>query len=191
MKSDSKIRSFIAAEISPEVQDAIRVFQADLAPLFTDFRWTPPEQIHITLLFLGEISMHVLAELIEQIPQRIADIKRFSMTPMGLDAFPHSAQARVLWVGFQSVPSQLLQLHVRLSELSEMLELNLDTRRFKPHLTLARYRNVHRGSDLTSYLSQFITIIFPGLKIDHITLFRSDYKSSRPIYTRLAEFGLI
>lgn len=191
MKSDSKIRSFIAAEISPEVQDAIRVFQADLAPLFTDFRWTPPEQIHITLLFLGEISMHVLAELIEQIPQRIADIKRFSMTPMGLDAFPHSAQARVLWVGFQSVPSQLLQLHVRLSELSEMLELNLDTRRFKPHLTLARYRNVHRGSDLTSYLSQFKTIIFPGLKIDHITLFRSDYKSSRPIYTRLAEFGLI
>ena len=101
------LRSFIAVEVPSEIQRAI---SHDLAPLQKALpkpiiRWVAPQNVHLTLKFLGDVSPANL--------ERVADVLRveagahpaFSMTVVGIGAFPSPHRARVIWVGLEAPPA--------------------------------------------------------------------------------------
>ena len=111
-----------------------------------EVRWTPSELWHVTVQFLGEVGSQGarLREVFADLPMPQT---KLILRLHGFGAFPTPEEARVLWMGVQENQA-FLQYQ---QDISSMLESNgfaLGERDFKPHLTLARFRNVTSVSDL-------------------------------------------
>jgi RNA 2',3'-cyclic 3'-phosphodiesterase len=136
-----------ATEVSPP-RDTERLFialplpdsvRAELAGLLEPLRgvsWTRPEQLHLTLRFLGEVP----AGCVERIEERLAAIRvePFIIPVEGVGAFPPKGPPRVIWVGVGAGHPHLFQLRQRLDDAVLAAGIDFDVRFFQPHITLAR-----------------------------------------------------
>jgi 2'-5' RNA ligase len=143
------MRLFIAIELDGHARRAIAGEQARLkAALDGDrsgLRWIRPEQMHLTLAFLGEIDdsrSHVLIEMM----RRPIMGEPFPVVFGGLGAFPPRGAPRVLWLGLTSGARQVMNVQQQVSDRVAGLGIPLEPRSFHPHLTLARWRT-SRESD--------------------------------------------
>ena len=136
------IRTFISIPIPLDIHQAIDGVMAALKKEQLDVRWTPQENRHLTLVFLGDIPARLVSHVCEC---AMAVAKAFSpirLTLKGAGVFASIRQARVLWVGVQNSDHQLGDFHRRLqSELKQVEGLGIipETRPFKPHLTIGRF----------------------------------------------------
>ena len=105
--------------------------------------WTKPDQMHLTLAFLGEHPAEAL-ERMYAAAEPCCQIKAFDATLSGAGAFPSPRRAHVLWLGITEGASELSALAERLCSGLRGAGFELETRPFKPHLTVAR---VKRGGE--------------------------------------------
>jgi len=126
-------RLFIAIDPPPEVRDQLTGLCCGLP----DARWTPPEQLHLTLCFIGEVDGATFLDIREALEQIQA--APFSLRLQGVGFFPPRGQPRVVWAGVEkSEPLMVLQRKIttRLFQLG----VELENRKFSPHITLARLK---------------------------------------------------
>jgi len=125
-------RLFVALAL-PE---SVRATLAGLAQPLPGVTWTRPEQLHVTLRFLGDVP----AEQFAPILQRLSSVRvaPFVLPVEGVGAFPLNRPPRVLWIGTGSGHPRLFQLRQRLDDALLASGLQLDVRTFHPHVTLAR-----------------------------------------------------
>jgi len=105
--------------------------------------WTKPEQMHLTLAFLGEHPSEALAGMFAA-AEPCCQIKAFEAVLTGVGAFPDPRRAHVLWLGISQGASELSALAERLCAGLRAAGFELEARPFKPHLTVAR---VKRGGE--------------------------------------------
>lgn len=137
------LRLFFAVPIPEVVQQAVEVAQKQLrAEMGEDgIRWEKPDKFHYTLKFLGDTSAADKAQAIEAARAAAGQIAPFMLTLGGIGTFPEKRRPQILWIGAKNgVPD--------LTRLAEYLDRSLaergfapETRRFKPHLTLARIKS--------------------------------------------------
>jgi RNA 2',3'-cyclic 3'-phosphodiesterase len=107
-------------------------------------RWARPEQLHLTLQFLGDIDPDVLPEAGAWLAQACRLHQPFTLSLAGLGFFPNPRRPRVLWVGLGDAVNQLLRLQSDVSEAVAPFGNHREKRAFHPHLTLARVRHGSR-----------------------------------------------
>jgi len=136
------MRAFIALELSPQLREGLDSLMRDLkGPRGIKGRWVPWENIHLTLRFLGEVDEEQV-EAIGELLERVAAASRpFSLSLEGLGAFPSSFRPRVLWVGVKKGLEVLEKMYNQLEEGLFKLGVPPNDKAFKPHLTLARFKN--------------------------------------------------
>ncbi|HDD53686.1 MAG TPA: RNA 2',3'-cyclic phosphodiesterase [Thermosulfidibacter takaii] len=135
------MRAFIAMELSPQVKESLRKLINDLKSRNIKGRWVPPENIHLTLRFLGNIEEDQV-KAIEQLLEEVAEeADPFQISIEGLGAFPHPARPRVLWVGVKEGTTTLQRLYQIIEKGLVRLGFPPNDKSFKPHLTLARFKN--------------------------------------------------
>jgi RNA 2',3'-cyclic 3'-phosphodiesterase len=132
------MRSFVALLLDDPAREAVAAEIERLRPLSRAVAWVPPPNLHLTLRFLGDQTPDRLREVERGLEETAATWSSFSMTLVGLGAFPGLDHPRVLWVGVSegAATARALQLGV---------EVALDTRGFgrearpwHPHLTIGR-----------------------------------------------------
>jgi 2'-5' RNA ligase len=125
-------RCFIALTPPAAVRGAV----AELITPLPGVCWTRPQQLHVTLRFLGEVA----AETIERVSERLAAIRvePFILPTEGVGSFPPDAPPRVIWVGVGKGHPRLYQLRQRLDDSLLAAGLDLELRAFHPHVTVAR-----------------------------------------------------
>jgi 2'-5' RNA ligase len=125
--------------VRPPVE-AVEDLDAFLAPRREagGFRWTVPEQWHLTLAFLDDVPDRTLDDLIERLERAAA--KRHPMTARfaGGGAFPHVAHAKVLWAGVDTDRTEIDRLATGAKAEASRAGASVDGQRFRAHLTLAR-----------------------------------------------------
>jgi 2'-5' RNA ligase len=132
-------RLFVACELPPPV----RAVLAALATPLPGVAWTRPEQMHLTLRFLGDVDTDRIGALREKLPAvRVAP---FLLPVEGLGTFPPQRPPRVLWAGVGSGHPHLFQLRQRLDDALLAAGLDFDLRTFQPHITLARCAETAAG----------------------------------------------
>jgi len=109
-------------------------------------RWTPPALWHVTVQFLGEVPQVRAAALRDLLEQWKPD-GNVTLRMHGLGAFPSNEEGRVLWMGVQE-SQEFLDMQAALGERLRAGGFELGEREFKPHLTLARFRNTMNLTDL-------------------------------------------
>src|SRR5262245_48342032 len=100
-------------------------------------RWTPPENFHLTLRFIGEVS-EADAEDIHDTLMSVRT-KAFDISLAGVGHFESKGQVHTLWAGIEKNP-ELTALRDRIESALVRFGLEPEERRYTPHVTLARLR---------------------------------------------------
>ncbi|MEH6578202.1 MAG: RNA 2',3'-cyclic phosphodiesterase [Amphritea sp.] len=151
-----------------------------LCPRLKGVRPTPPEQLHLTLLFLGEQPDDILAEVTQP-------LQELSFAPMEVefDTVGHF-RSGVIWLGIKPNPP-LIRLQKKLHNLLSQQGFQLEQRKFKPHITLARCK-----TRLTPHLMQSFTQAFEEqhfcFRTDHLLLKSSELTEKGAIHRTEAEW---
>src|SRR5690606_37799014 len=129
----SVIRSFIAVDLSPEVCRKLSEVSAQLKQQIPGnvLRWTPVNNVHLTLKFLGDVSTSNLDVLQEVIQREAARRLAFTMNSGSLGAFPSTQRPRVIWIGVQA-PDELFALQRGLEDELARLGYAREERDFSP-----------------------------------------------------------
>lgn len=125
-------RLFIALPLPAEVRDS-------LVALYEPVRgvhWTRPEQLHLTLCFLGDIELPLAGKLESVLSQ--VSVERFFLPVEGVGVFPSRGPTGVIWAGIGRGHPRLHQLRKQIDEILLQTGVPLDVRVFHPHITLAR-----------------------------------------------------
>lgn len=192
--AEDVIRTFIAVDLPSSVLEALGQISAQLQSKLPDtaVRWVNVEKMHLTLKFLGDVSLENIG-MVERILKSEAAKRPVMEIGIGrIGAFPKMRHPRVIWIGVEA-PSELFDLRRGIEDGVARLGYNYDKYEFTPHLTLGRIsrkasatdvRNV--GNVLHDYHVGFLGVA----RIDAVHLYRSDLHPDGATYTRLFSANL-
>jgi RNA 2',3'-cyclic 3'-phosphodiesterase len=189
------IRSFIAIRLDEKAVAALRRAQSLLRnrPAGQAARWGHPEDIHLTLKFLGDVPADVIPEIAESLKTACTPSAPFEIALAGLGCFPNCRQPRVIWAGIKEAAA-LRNLQGAVEEAMNDLGYAPEERAFSPHLTLARVERNAKSKEVAA-LGQEVERAGLGeiatMRVDGVYLIRSDLRPAGPIYTELAEARLL
>ncbi|MBA2431050.1 MAG: RNA 2',3'-cyclic phosphodiesterase [Chthoniobacterales bacterium] len=129
-------RLFVAIDIPEPITQQL----LELNPHLPGVRWLKPEQMHLTLSFLGQVGP--IAE--EALREKLNAVRftAFFMPVSGLGAFPAKGKPHVIWTGVGTGHPQLFHVYKRVQEAALGAGLEPELRRWHPHITIARCRDV-------------------------------------------------
>ncbi|MFQ5615477.1 MAG: RNA 2',3'-cyclic phosphodiesterase, partial [Anaerolineales bacterium] len=135
----SVFRAFIAVDLSPEILKQLEQVARDLKQNLENLpiRWVPTANIHVTLKFLGDVSVSNVAMLEKIIQSTASGHHHFTISVGGLGVFPSKRRPRVVWVGVET-PAEMKSVHRGIEIETARLGYRSENRLFKPHLTLGR-----------------------------------------------------
>jgi 2'-5' RNA ligase len=188
------LRSFIAIEIPSEIQQAIARATAGLQEAVPRpaVRWVAPQNIHLTLKFLGDVSPANLEQLARSLRVETANHPVFRASIGGVGVFPHPRQPRVIWIGCQAPPA-LVSLYRGVEAVCARLGYVAEKRAFSPHLTLGRVGNSISPTELEHLRLAMQQVEAKDLGIfavEAVHIFKSDLQPGGSIYTRLYSLPL-
>lgn len=137
------IRTFIAVDLDEDIRKAIARACGAIDLGGAKVRWTSPDQLHVTLKFLGDVPDDRVADVCDIVADAAARHDPFHFGVRGLLAIPPAGRKlRMVWAGVTDPTGELaaLQEHVETSLLG--LGFREETRRFRPHVTAGRFRRV-------------------------------------------------
>ena len=186
------IRSFLAFELPREIGQVVTDISGKLRNTSLRVRWVKPENIHLTLVFLGSIRPEHLDAVQEQTRAVCEGHQPFNIKLRGMGIFGNRRHPRVLWLGLDG---DLKGMGVFRDELQQPLQpfgVQTEKRAFNPHLTLGRFRKDTRASEeLDGLMRKYGNLTSPLCTLDRLVLFRSDLKPDGAVYTEMATWLLI
>jgi 2'-5' RNA ligase len=183
------LRLFIAIGIPVHTKREIGELLDILKKFDADVKWIPPENIHLTLKFLGSASENLLTDIRKALLPIISSYEPFYITIQSTGVFPNEKYPRVLWIGI--VDSDLLKsLRDRIERSLALLGFQRDDKDFHPHLTLGRVRDKKGMIPLMQEFRQFRDRRFGDFLVDRVELMKSDLKPSGAEYASLYSMPL-
>ena len=152
------------------------------------FAWTRPEQMHVTLRFIGALEAARAMDLAEALAA--VRVEPFFLPLEGLGVFPPRGTPRVVWVGVGKGHPHLFQLRQRIDDTLLACGIEADVRRFHPHVTLARLRPEASAGAVQHFLKSHRGFEGPIFRVEHFGLYASELTSEGAVHTLVAEFAL-
>ncbi|HEV8486925.1 MAG TPA: RNA 2',3'-cyclic phosphodiesterase [Blastocatellia bacterium] len=179
---DDPIRTFICIEIPETVKERIADLQRELKQIDAQVSWVKPANIHLTLKFLGPVAPSRMAGVRHAVERAAGSCSPFEVEVSRTGCFPSPRNPKVLWVGLSNIPNQLQQLHQAMEDELARAGFARETKRFSPHLTIARVRSP-RGAPAVA--ERLIASTFPGqtFSATEVIVMRSDLNPSGSVYT--------
>ena len=167
------LRLFVALELPDDLRARLAQMQYGLA----DAKWVAPENLHLTLRFIGNVSDDEY-EPIALALQKV-EAHAFSLSLRGLNHFGNN-KPRAVWVDVIDCPA-LIHLADKVEVALQRMGLSPEQRKFTPHITLARFKK-SSPAKIGDYLSAQGDFTHPPITIDHFTLYSSVLGHSGPTY---------
>jgi 2'-5' RNA ligase len=166
------MRLFIAINLNDEMKDALMDIQDTMRTYGVRGKETPPENMHLTLAFIGEYDD---PERVKEIVESI-EIRPFEMSLSGIGAF-----GDLWWVGTNN-SAPLMAVSRRLRRAMAEAGIPFDRKKFSPHITIIRRA---RGALSKEAAGEITDVIAASMTVDHISLMRSDRGKYGMVYTEL------
>lgn len=156
-------------------------------PETTDrLRWTDPAQWHLTLTFCGEVDERTTERLVERLSRAATRHPPMTLSLAGAGAFSRPARAHALWVGLAGETEAVGKLAASTSAAARRCGIGVETRRFRPHLTIAR---ASPPADVRDVLSAFSSYDGPEWTATDLHLVRSTL-GARTVHERIGTWPL-
>ena len=181
------MRLFVALEIPSAVREKLAALIEALRAVSPQTRWVRPENLHVTLKFIGEVPEEKLAGIRAALAGIRSD-QPCTLDFRGLGFFPNEKQPRVLWVGVEASPN-LKTLAADIELAMEPLGIPREQRPFSPHLTLSRFERTRPLEKLRAAIQENAARDFGSLRTSKFHLIESKLKPSGAEYTTLESFA--
>ena len=189
------IRTFVAIPLEEEMHRQLARLIDNLRESMPAraVRWVAPENIHLTLKFLGDVPPAQIDAITEALRRAASTATPFSFELVGFGCFPSARRPRVLWVGIRETSGSLQSLQEAVEKELGQLGFKREERGFSPHLTLGRVREEAPASavrEIGQLMEKLEFGVLGQQEVTSIHLFKSDLRPTGPIYTSLAELPL-
>jgi len=186
------MRLFVAIDLDDDARAAIadeqKCLKAAIGQSGSSMKWVRPEQMHLTLVFLGEVAEPSAPAIVDAL-NRPVDQVPFDLALSGVGVFPPRGAPTVLWIGAAAGADDSVELQRHLADRVRRLGVAVESRPFHPHLTLARWKT-SRGADRARARAAGHDRVVAAVHVDHATLYQSRLSSTGPTYTPLARATL-
>jgi RNA 2',3'-cyclic 3'-phosphodiesterase len=189
-EASTRHRIFVAVDVAPHIKETLAGIPDRLGTASRMLRWVPPDNLHLTLRFLGEITAAQAARVAEAARQAARTAAPFSVTLDGLGAFPSPRRPRVVWVGIADGADRLTALARALEEEIVHRKFPREPRSFQPHLTVARVRAGGPPPDLTAGLANAGVSVIGTQEVAALVVMESFLHPSGPEYREVARASL-
>ncbi len=185
------VRLFVAVEIAEEIRKKLAAFQDTLKKLDANAGWVTPENLHITLKFIGYIDEEKIDTIVTIIRESVTHIKPFDLQYVGVGAFPTNKNPRVVFADVIDSGGFLTKIHERLDNQFMGLGIEHETRKFEAHLTVGRIKTRKNVGNLMEGLNSYNGFDFGADHVTQVVLMKSDLSSEGAVYTRLYRVDLV
>ena len=175
------MRSFIAVKISSAQRNKIAELIRDFRRRDTQVKWVRPENLHVTLKFLGEVDEKILPDLYNSLEKSLTNDQIFDFNLKALGCFPNVRRPRVIWVGIDRGANNLKALAAKVDNAMAEFGFEREKRGFSPHLTIGRVRDP-QGVELVTGQFEKIRFETEPCLIDEVVFFQSILKREGPTY---------
>jgi RNA 2',3'-cyclic 3'-phosphodiesterase len=191
------LRTFVAVEISNPIRAKTESLIADLdgtAALdgtTAEVKWVEPQNLHLTMKFLGEVHENELAQVCQAVGRGVANFEPFELELRGAGAFPTAERPRTVWLGAGDGLEAMVAMHDKIE--AELAELGYreEHRRFQPHLTLGRVRGEGDGIvELGQRIVAKADFAAGRLLVGAVGVFSSALRREGPVYQRVGSLPL-
>jgi RNA 2',3'-cyclic 3'-phosphodiesterase len=185
-----QIRSFISIELPETVKLELAGVESKLKRACSfPVKWVSPDNIHLTLKFLGNIENSKINVIIEAVSDALYNERPFFLNLTGLDVFPNLKNIKVVWVGLGGEINTLKKVQNKIEMRLIPLGFLAEKRLFTAHLTLARINENVSYSDkqvLAEIISHTDIDCDFSFKVNSVNLMRSQLTRKGAIYSRLS-----
>lgn len=184
-------RTFVAVELSDSARGRIARIIEQLSPKAPGVRWIRPENIHLTLAFLGDVPDPDLPGLCKLVEEAVGSLTPFKLDIKGFGSFPPQGRPRVIWVGLEGDLEPLKQLQKAVVEASRTAGYPPTDNRFNPHITLGRVKAPSGPPlDVQAITKPFALWSAGVLEVRQVVTFASLLRSEGPEYRALSRARL-
>jgi 2'-5' RNA ligase len=184
------IRAFIAFEIPPLVISRLHIVQQDVERSKIRARWVRPENIHLTLKFLGDIRPDYIDKIHTAMDGVAIEFSPITVVVKGGGVFPGIKRPRVIWAGLGGNIRSLLAFQSRLSEKLAEIQFPIDKRSFQAHLTLGRIKQAANPALIRQMIADLAKLDSDEFTFSQVFLFKSDLRPSGAVYSKLKQSKL-
>ena len=183
------IRLFIALTISDDVKTKLGKIIQHLQSKNSDVKWVTPNNLHLTIKFIGNCDQAQVSGIITQLEQAASVHSPVQSSFTGLGGFPSLEKPKVIWIDIEKNREQIISLAKDVDQSLTMIGFEKDSKLFKPHLTLGRVKKDIKSVGSMSFLKEIkradIDTCFDSLELIHSTLTQRG-----PIYKTLHKISL-
>jgi len=173
------MRLFIAVEIKQI--PTILSFINNVKQINADIKLVEPENIHLTLAFLGEIEDSKLSTIEDSM--NLVKFSKFNIVLRGTGAFPSISRPRVIWIGIEKGFNYIKNIR---AQLVDNLKINgikpENDKEFVPHITVGRVKGPRNLSELSNFIIKNANELYGEMEVNEIKLFKSILTPKGPIY---------
>jgi 2'-5' RNA ligase len=178
------VRTFIALDPGAAIRERMVSLQESLGRTATEVKWVEPENLHVTLLFLGEVDNRDLMPVCRAVEEAARGHAAFELSIEGTGCFPNMRRPRVVWIGVGQGLQEVCALHDAIEK--PLLELGCyrrEERRFTPHVTLGRIRSEKPMDQLAAALLKKQPYQAGTTMVREVQIMSSELSPEGPIYT--------
>src|SRR5262249_36869606 len=128
-----RTRTFIAVEVNEDIRSRLVSLQETLGRVAGDVEWVEAENLHVTLLFFGEVDDREVVEVCRIAKEGVAGRAPFTMSVESVNCFGNPKRPRTLWVGIGEGAEELIAIHDALEIPLQDLGYRREERRYQPH----------------------------------------------------------
>ena len=180
----ARIRTFIAVDLSEGIKDQLVGLQESLAEQGGDVKWVQPKNMHLTLLFLGEVEQLDLVGICRVVQARSRKHRPFQLEVKGVGAFPNTRRPKILWAGVTEGVTELRALHADLEE--GLLDLGCyrrEDREYTPHLTLGRLQLDENADGWSNAIAKLSDWQGGSMSVEEVLVMSSEMRRDGPEYS--------
>lgn len=182
------MRIFIAFPVTDEIVREVTEIQSDLKKILgaEAVKWVNPEQAHVTVEFLGEVSSVRLVQATETLAKAAKELKPFVLEISEVKVFPRLEQPKILYISLRTNHEELARWRARLHAMLLAEGFNPDGKLWRAHLTIGRV--LEQSGRLTFNPPK----IRPGhWQVNTVALYQSELLPAGPRHTLLQSFPLL
>ncbi len=185
------MRTFVAVPLDSGIRQRAVALQGQLGQAGTPVKWVEPENLHVTMLFLGEVDAREVLDVCRSVQNAAEAIPPFEIEVTGLGGFPNLRRPRTLWIGVGEGAAEMVGLHDALE--GPLLELGCyrrEDRGFTPHITLGRVKTGDLTDPMQTALAKSAAWRGGRQPVNSVHVLSSELTANGPTYTVLSRCKL-
>jgi 2''-5'' RNA ligase len=152
-------------------------------------KWTNPDNIHITLAFLGDTDGKMIKPISSMLKEKCKGSGKFELIIKGSGVFRNLSDPRIIWTGIE--PSEkLMNLNEIIMNGLKDLSIKMEGRPFNPHLTIGRIKHLNDKETLKAVIEQYQNSEIQLIPVNEVILYESILLQSGPVYKPIAKYNL-